>query len=731
MAAPALLIPEPPPPRLVHFPPNYIALNLPEVMHQIVDGRYVPSYGNKKRAWHTLGFPTAAGSPKPTKENFENWINELWVFLHHDTTLRGRKARAYVLEALKTLGYRSPRWHVDYKARNTWTPDTKQQMLITHPNAGVEWHGTWIHIPPGTAAAGTPAPARSLFEIAGANSRNWDSLRSPSSDNFGKADGRWFYQQLTTPMPDDSEIGRTLREKNFHVWKKYHAFQGFSAKFQNTVWYFHAVKIPSGPNSLWASVAYHVQPREFTGTGNNIFRHWLVKARIWTYFMQTLAEPQNIRWVDYHILQWRSEKVTQQWGRTSLARSLFAGKHQGEAAYSPEQVFHVISDYFDTQVIVFYPGIEGYSPGQYRDQMFNPQTWQGHALYEWKTYGFLNTGKPQILLFTYDWKNFSPVEHDDRPAHVRIGYSREADPGFDPQHPDDPPERGLHPDESAASAASAANPKPRRWARRKPMNRRAQFGYARQIGIVIRGPIPGLLWWGNDWWDANFTANRIWPGGQYAALCNMARYNCFERAEHLALIAAQAGAAAGGGHVIPILTGDPPELDEPWMYAPIDGCWGEFPDPADPSVSNDIKKWYLTPRIRARFEAGTDIPGRMFKMPTWAQIENWITAPRAVGVYPNADDFLATVQDHENDEGAQWRFGLDPMHVAPENALPSAANPNLPRHWCPVGDGARLDAFFAAGNLATTTRENGKLMMEEVLLEFDPKAMDGEWASEL
>ena len=40
---------------------------------------------------------------RPPKAQFIEWVNELWIFLHYGTTTKGRRARAYVLDAMRTL----------------------------------------------------------------------------------------------------------------------------------------------------------------------------------------------------------------------------------------------------------------------------------------------------------------------------------------------------------------------------------------------------------------------------------------------------------------------------------------------------------------------------------------------------------------------------------------------------------------------------------------------------
>lgn len=169
---------------------------------------------------------------------------------------------------------------------------------------------------------------------------DWNSAGNPrpSDGNFCHHDARYFYMKMSAPAPRRTELPPDTALRDARIWKRYHALQGFRVVTAGRNWYFKAVKAFPGVNSLWASAAYWVQPRGESNTGRNIFDRWLVKARIWTWFMQTLADSNNIRYADYHYLQSESERYHENWGQMSLARSLYAGKDQGEAAVSPRHV---------------------------------------------------------------------------------------------------------------------------------------------------------------------------------------------------------------------------------------------------------------------------------------------------------------------------------------------------------------------------------------------------------
>lgn len=121
---------------------------------------------------------------------------------------------------------------------------------------------------------------------------------------------------------------------------------------------------------------YWVQTRDQCYAGD-IWKHWVVKGRIWAYFMSVLEDTNHVRWADYHFIQSTGYIcLAPDYGDITLARSLHASPSQGKAAQSPAEIFWVIADYFRTQVVVFYPD-EIITPGviEYRlkPEEMNPQ----------------------------------------------------------------------------------------------------------------------------------------------------------------------------------------------------------------------------------------------------------------------------------------------------------------------------------------------------------------------
>jgi hypothetical protein len=74
-------------------------------------GCKTPTYYNAGKAWNILGYH--GQQQKPTKPTFVREVNELWDYLGPLTTLKARRARAALLDALRTLGFRSPDWSVN------------------------------------------------------------------------------------------------------------------------------------------------------------------------------------------------------------------------------------------------------------------------------------------------------------------------------------------------------------------------------------------------------------------------------------------------------------------------------------------------------------------------------------------------------------------------------------------------------------------------------------------
>jgi hypothetical protein len=94
-------------------PPNrrVASANTPVKLIRDILGCKTPTYYNTGKAWNILGYH--GQQQKPTKPTFVREVNELWDYLGPLTTLKARRARAALLDALRTLGFRSPDWSVN------------------------------------------------------------------------------------------------------------------------------------------------------------------------------------------------------------------------------------------------------------------------------------------------------------------------------------------------------------------------------------------------------------------------------------------------------------------------------------------------------------------------------------------------------------------------------------------------------------------------------------------
>ncbi|KAK3345996.1 hypothetical protein B0T25DRAFT_266865 [Lasiosphaeria hispida] len=379
-----------------------------------------PTYFNTKKAWHVLGY---AGRPKPSIEDFCSQVGQLWDFHASPTndfwTLHERRdlvARAYMLDALRTLGFRSPHWVAALLT------------LDLHPGFACEDGQLYAYFTPGPKEAIPVQRTKSSLLLA------------------------------QNPAPDPSREGPLWAEvAEMWTWRKFHRYQGFTvalapggANKKPQLSRFRAIAVPRGPNSLWHSLAYWRSDRRSSGkiyrpgrpVQGSIMRHWQVKARIWTFFMQTLRDSSAPRWRVYHELQAQSTIRDRYYGELSLARSLHASPRQGVPAYSGKEILYVIADFFACQIVVFYAGrgksLRPIQPADERDgagaqgRGFDPMGYQEGERYTYERFGCYYQDETeqirskQIFLVTSDWKDYDPVDFDNDalwrfPGYVDLG----------------------------------------------------------------------------------------------------------------------------------------------------------------------------------------------------------------------------------------------------------------------------------------------------------------------
>ncbi|KAJ4307255.1 hypothetical protein N0V88_000637 [Collariella sp. IMI 366227] len=389
------------------------------------------------------------------------------------------------------------------------------------------------------------------------------------------------------------------------------AYQGFMAKDEDDAErYFRTIHVPEGPDSLWHSVAYWVQTRDQCYAGD-IWKHWVVKGRIWAYFMSVLEDSNHVRWADYHFIQSTEYiRLAPDYGDITLARSLHASPSQGRAAQSPAEIFWVIADYFRTQVVVFYPD-EIITPGaiEYRlkPEEINPQNPQGSHDYSYKVYGHYHTDERQILLATSDWKSFDAIDFDIVPQHKTRGY--------DPDDDHNPDDDDCGDDDGA------------------PTQRHPHFR-------VPNNPSPPPGGHGTAT-QARQTSNHTPLDAQGHPMYKQCRFNFYTTDEmQLLRQSFPNGTVNGDLGLIP-------------FYGPRD-CHGQFPN-------RNLHHYALVDQFATNFAAGIDIPGCMFYLPPSDQISSWQVGHTIQVPVPTPWVVRLPPAEAAQVDWAEWRFGADPM----------------------------------------------------------------------
>jgi hypothetical protein len=80
-----------------------VAHNTPEKLVKDILKCKVPTYYNTGKAWNILGYNQ---QQKPTRADFVRDVDHLWDYLRSLKSLKARRAKTYILDALRVLGYR-------------------------------------------------------------------------------------------------------------------------------------------------------------------------------------------------------------------------------------------------------------------------------------------------------------------------------------------------------------------------------------------------------------------------------------------------------------------------------------------------------------------------------------------------------------------------------------------------------------------------------------------------
>lgn len=189
--------------------------------------------------------------PKPSQSIFEKRVTALWNFLLQNADDRaGRKARLYILEALKSLRYYRRWWAVDsplneigksYDGGVRWDPPPPEdQPREVHPFRTPR-REAYLEGPKGNVTVSKWEAAR-------------DCLMYPPLSSFN------------APFLQGADADREERE----IWHKYHPFyRGFCARdYQGVYHIFKAYPVPD-PNSLWHCISLHMMYMEWDQQRDN------------------------------------------------------------------------------------------------------------------------------------------------------------------------------------------------------------------------------------------------------------------------------------------------------------------------------------------------------------------------------------------------------------------------------------------------------------------------------
>lgn len=178
------------------------------MIDKILGSKSAPAYYSARRAWNVLGY---FRRPKPEFDVFRQQIRMMWTYLNRVKTLRGRRAKAYILDALRALKLRNPKWKI-----------TMRELSIQPNDMEIPWNQI-------------PAPCR-------------------ATRNHPPDDAREY---VTAPAPRVT-VGElaAMTMVNEKVWERFHRYQGFRVQdAQENDVHLRAIPVPEGPDSLWHSVS--------------------------------------------------------------------------------------------------------------------------------------------------------------------------------------------------------------------------------------------------------------------------------------------------------------------------------------------------------------------------------------------------------------------------------------------------------------------------------------------
>jgi hypothetical protein len=233
-------------------PPEYLNLTHRQINTKMMarsNGRRKPCYQDATRGWLVLGY---TGAAKPAWEVFRGQMNNLWAFVNHRYS-RHREMRAAILDALRALGVRNPRWNVTYMVR-TAHGQRNIDALFSNNSKKID----------PMAEVGYPIRGGPINRD-GFNG-GWAAVPDPPAAMPRGGAVQTDYELMNQYCVDagHARTGRELKEvqlRNVEVWQRYHRYQGFWAYAQDDpegpsrIVNFRAIAMPQGPESLWHAIS--------------------------------------------------------------------------------------------------------------------------------------------------------------------------------------------------------------------------------------------------------------------------------------------------------------------------------------------------------------------------------------------------------------------------------------------------------------------------------------------
>ncbi|KAH9885342.1 hypothetical protein F4778DRAFT_761153 [Xylariomycetidae sp. FL2044] len=327
-------------------------------------------HGNHQRAWRNLGldsnFRDYHVAPLD-RASMHTYLHGLWTAVNNFATptpnLQARRTRKKqlrrIMRAAQTLyGYQNENWDLSVGAPlpHITLRDTRatQAQLFNAGLAG--WDPAAEGPLPGVAGPVPPGP----------NPR-WRGARI----------GRALWKIRGPERPTPNELAHAHLQVRMPKWLGIRTQYGFNVRYVGFEdgWArdCRSLPVPEDEDSLWNSVSYFVNARHPMELGKDgcAIRGYPemgpnVKAEIWRYFVEVLNSNNPIsgpgyrehpRFRQYCLFQNMSTVTDAEYGKRSLLRCLSTNRiDAGEVRRcTDEYILQIIADYYNREVVVFYP----------------------------------------------------------------------------------------------------------------------------------------------------------------------------------------------------------------------------------------------------------------------------------------------------------------------------------------------------------------------------------------